>query len=85
MIVTALLLLAVQADTVSPAGPSGAKKVPDPDKVICRREVATGSNLTRKVCMPRSEWNRRMRENGGATERLRGPVQACPRGVSGCD
>ena len=75
MILTAVLLLAAQtADAAAPA----SKPVPDPNKMICRREAVTGSNMSRKVCHTRAEWTRQMRENGGAMERLRGPMGVQP-------
>ena len=56
--IMASLLLAV------PGSPAVAKdeatteeSKPDPNKVLCRREVPTGSVMAKKVCRTRAQWD----------------------------
>lgn len=53
------------------AEPAGkAKKLTDPNEVVCRREEVLGSRLrAKKVCKTRAEWADEMRENRGNIER----------------
>lgn len=77
MILTALLLLAAQsADADAASAP--AKPAVDPNRRICRREMVTGSNMSRAVCHTRAEWDAIARSNSDAAERLRGPQGVRP-------
>lgn len=76
MILTALLLFAAQSPD---AAARAAKPVPDPNKRICRREMVTGSNMSRAVCHTRAEWDAIARSNSDAAERIRGPMGVQPR------
>ena len=71
----ALLILAAPAvAATTPADPPAARAVDtakpdpsDPDVVICRRELDTGSRIkSTKVCMPRRQWSELSREAGKA-------------------
>ncbi|WP_394663376.1 hypothetical protein [uncultured Sphingomonas sp.] len=75
MMVTMLLLLALAGQETAPASAPQPKK----DKVICKKEEATGSRLGgRRICHTRLEWDeialiaRRDVEEAGT--RIRGPV-----------
>lgn len=37
---------------------TSAVNVPDPNKIICRREEVTGSNMAEHICKTRAEWAR---------------------------
>jgi invasion protein IalB len=41
----------------APSNPNGAKKILDPNEVVCEKQEVLGSRLaTKRVCMTRAEW-----------------------------
>ena len=43
----------------------------DPDEIVCRREKATGSNISRKVCRRRADIEARADDDQGALNQMR--------------
>ncbi len=52
----ALLAVAPAASQAAAPGKATADK-PDAEKKICKREVATGSIMSRRICHTRAEWD----------------------------
>jgi hypothetical protein len=49
------MFLAVTVLVISCGGTQGIALGGDPDPMICRNEVSTGTNINRVVCRPRSD------------------------------
>lgn len=43
----------------------------DPEEIVCRREKATGSNISRKVCRRRADIEARANDDQGALNQMR--------------
>ena len=43
----------------------------DPDEIVCRRERATGSNISRRVCRRRADIEARAADDQGALRQMR--------------
>ncbi len=52
----AVLLAAVPAAAFAVDADEPPVAQPDEEKVICKREVATGSIMSRRVCLTKAEW-----------------------------
>ena len=59
----AALLLAEATPAATPA------KATDADPLVCKTEAVAGSRLPKKVCAPKSEWERRRQEAQDATQK----------------
>ncbi len=82
ILATALSLLAADAGPATDSGQTAATAPPaatsasqksdadDPDKVICKREVVTGSRFSKRVCMTRGEWGEQARRTEDMARRL---------------
>jgi hypothetical protein len=69
----AFAVLAMSLPSIAFAAPEKARPISqksvDPDEIICEKIEVTGSRLAvRRVCMTRSEWAERRREDRENTE-----------------
>ncbi len=73
-----VLLLASALQTAAAPAPAAA-----PEKKVCRRDVATGSIMTKRTCRTKAEWaqidaavaamtDQTMRQRGNAPSSMRG-------------
>lgn len=53
------LLMAMAMFAGEPAAAPAAKKVNDPNQMVCKREKASGSNMKTRVCMTAAQWEDR--------------------------
>jgi hypothetical protein len=65
-VLTSLALLAFLAADQAPVAPS-----PEPEKQSCRREVVTGSNLSKRICHSKDEWKALDQARRAAADRER--------------
>jgi TonB family protein len=57
---------------------TGAKTMPKPDQLICRRIETTGSLIARtKQCLTRTEWARQEQQTRDEMDRLQGRAHSC--------
>ncbi len=67
------------AMTKAPAADSArTSDADDQDKVICKRQVITGSRFEKRVCMTRAEWGEQARK----TEEFERRLNQNPNGVA---
>lgn len=52
----AVLLATAPVVTFAMGSDKSSVDKPDGDKMICKREVATGSIMSRRICHTRAEW-----------------------------
>jgi hypothetical protein len=45
-----------QTPSAGPASPQPGSPAPDPNKVLCRAQVITGSRFMKRICMSRADW-----------------------------
>jgi hypothetical protein len=51
-----------QSQPITVTGTQAAKKVPDPNEIVCEKQQDTSSRLiSHKVCMTRSQWSEQRR------------------------
>ena len=56
MMMAGAVLAAAPIGQAAPAQATATKPIVDPDKKVCRREVATGSVMAKSVCHTRAQW-----------------------------
>ncbi|MBM0168702.1 hypothetical protein [Altererythrobacter sp. C41] len=61
----AVLLVAIPAAAFALDSDEPPAAKPDEEKVICKREVATGSIMSRRICLTKAEW-KALEEQGKA-------------------
>lgn len=66
MIVSMLAAAFLLAEATPAAAPA---KAAEADPMVCKNEAAPGSRLPKRVCAPKSEWERRRQEAKDNLER----------------
>jgi hypothetical protein len=58
--------------------PTTVQVTAEPEKRICKREQSVGTRLSRAICLTRSEWKARDRENDEQRSRINDKMNNAP-------
>ena len=82
---TAMLILPTSASFAAPEPDSGAAEELDPSEIICKAERKLGSNMIKKRCATRAQWDRAREDSQDwARKNLNRGCTGCTGGSSSC-
>jgi hypothetical protein len=78
LVALAILLLALPVPAMAADGAANASsdQTPKKSKKVCRTDAATGSRITRSICLPQEEWDKYdAQEHAAGQKFIEGQIQ----------